>query len=32
LIVFNGISVLKIMSDRRSLIDYSDTIIKLIKE
>jgi hypothetical protein len=32
LIVFNGISVLKIMSDRRSLIDYSDTISKLIKE
>lgn len=32
LILFNGISVLKIMSDRRSLIDYSDRIIKLIKE
>ena len=32
LIVFNGISVIKIMSDRRSLIDYSDTIMKLIKE
>lgn len=32
LIVLNGISVFKIMSDRRSLIDYSDTIIKLIKE
>ncbi len=32
LIVFNGISVIKFMSDRRSLIDYSDTIIKLIKE
>lgn len=32
LIVFNGISVFKILSDRRSLIDYSDTIIKVIKE
>jgi hypothetical protein len=32
LVVFNGISVYKIMSDRRSLIDYSDTIIKLIKD
>lgn len=32
LIIFNGISVIKILSDRRSLIDYSDTIMKLIKE
>jgi hypothetical protein len=32
LILFNGISVIKIMTDRRSLIDYSHTLIKLIKE
>ena len=32
LIVCTGISVFKIMSDRRSLIDYSDTIIRSIKE
>lgn len=32
LTVFNGISLLKIRIDRQSLIDYSDTIVKLIKE
>ncbi len=32
LTIFNGILILKVCSDRRSLIDYSKTIIKLIKE
>lgn len=32
LIVFNGISLVKIMSDRRSLINYCDTIMKLIRQ